>query len=204
MNIKYSLLIALVLILSVILLVLPEKKSTDEISPKALLLELKEQTHYKSTDEIADRLINKDPSIFLIDVRMSDAYFEYSLPGAENIPLEDILHPDWADYLDQENREVIFFSNSDVFAEQAWLLARRMGYENLYVMKGGLNQWFETIIQPVAPKETASTSEFDLYDFRKGASIYFCGGQLVVSDETAQDVVVVTRKKKKTVIEGGC
>ncbi len=204
MNIRYSLLIALVIILSVILLVLPEKKSTTEVSPKALLLELKEQTHYKSTDEVAERLINKDPSIFLIDVRMADAYFEYSLPGAENIPLEDILHPDWADYLDQSNRELIFFSNADVYAEQAWLLARRMGYENLYVMKGGLNEWFETIIQPTAPPETASNSEFDLYQFRKGASIYFCGGQSVVSDETIQEVVVMSRKKKKTVIEGGC
>jgi sulfur-carrier protein adenylyltransferase/sulfurtransferase len=204
MNIKYSLLVALVLILSVILLILPEKKSTNEISPKALLYELKEQTHYKSTDEIAERLINQDPSIMLIDVRMSDSYFEYSLPGAENVPLEDILHPDWEEYLDQANKEVVFFSNSDVYAEQAWLLARRMGYENLYVMKGGLNHWFETIIQPVAPSEAASTTEFDLFEFRKGASIYFCGGQSVVSDESTQDVVVVSRKKKKTVIEGGC
>lgn len=204
MNIRYSLLIALVVILGAILLVLPEKKQSSEISPEDLLCELKEQTHFKSTDEIAERLINQDPSILLIDVRMADYYFEYSLPRAENIPLEDILHPDWEEFLDQTDRDVVFYSNADVYAEQAWMLARRMGYENLFVMKGGLNNWFETIIQPTAPKETDSSLEIDLYQFRKGASIYFCGGQTLASDDAVQDVVIVSRKKKKSVVEGGC
>ncbi len=204
MNIKYSLLIAMVIILGSILLILPEKQQTSKISPDSLLNELKEHTHFMSTDEIAQRLINRDPSILLIDVRMADYYFEYSLPGAENIPLEDILHPDWKEILDQSDRDVVFYSNADVYAEQAWMLARRLGYKNLFVMKGGLNSWFETIIQPTAPKETASSSEIDLYQFRKGASIYFCGGQTITSDDAVQDVVVVSRKKKKSVVEGGC
>lgn len=204
MNIRYSLLAALVIILGVILLVLPDRQKTSDVSSGALLDELKEQTHFKSTDDVAERIINQDPTILLIDVRMADYYFEYSLPGAENIPLEDILHPEWEDVLDQPGRDIIFYSNADVYAEQAWLLARRMGYENLFVLKGGLNRWFETIIQPTPPAETASSTEIDLYHFRKGASIYFSGGKIITTDDTAQDVVIVSRKKKKTVVEGGC
>ncbi len=204
MNIRYSLLIALVIILGVILLILPEKTHTEIISPDVLLNELKEQTHFKHTDEIAERIINQDPTILLIDVRMADYYFEYALPGAENIPLEDILHPDWEDILDQSDRDIVFYANADVYAEQAWMLARRMGYENLFVMKGGLNSWFETIMQPKPPAETASSSEIDRYQFRKGASIFFSGGQIITTDESAQETVVVTRKKKKSVVEGGC
>ncbi len=204
MNIRYVLLAALVLILGLILVILPEKERVKEIKPELLLAELQTKTHYISTDEIAERLINQDPAVFLIDVRMADSYFEYSLPGAENIPLEEILFPDWEDYLAQDGKDIIFFSNDDILAEQAWMFARQKGYKNLYVMKGGLNEWFSTIIQPTPPAETASNKEFELYAFRKGAKIFFTGGQVLATDDSAPDVVVVARKKKKSVVEGGC
>ena len=71
-------------------------------------------------------------------------------------------------------------------------------------MKGGLNSWFETIIQPTAPGETASELEREQYQFRKGASIYFSGGQTITPDMSGQNAVIVTRKKKKSTVEGGC
>ena len=204
MNLRYVLLAILVLSLGLILVILPERKQVNENNPEAILTELNAETHFKSNDEIAERIINQDPTLFLIDVRMSDSYFDFSLPGAENIPLEEILFPDWADLLDQEGMDIVFFSNNDVYAEQAWMFARQKGYKNLYVMKGGLNEWFATIIQPSAPSETASSVEFDLYQFRKGASIYFSGGQSIAFDDSEQDVVIVSRKKKKSVAAGGC
>ena len=204
MNLRYSLLAVILISLGFILLILPEKKQTLETTPEVLKYELGEETHFISSDRVAERLINQDPTLLLIDVRTADAYSEYSLPGAKNIPLEDILHPDWEDIMGQSNRDLVFFSNSDIYAEQAWMFARRKGYKNLFVMKGGLNNWFETIIEPVAPPETASNLEMDAYQFRKGASIYFCGGQSISTDVAVQDAVVVTRKKKKSVVEGGC
>lgn len=203
MNIRYVLLAALVLILGAGLLILPEKNRINEINPELLLAELKAETHFINTDEIAERLINQDPTLFLIDVRMSDEYFAYTLPGAENIPLEEILFPDWEDFLAQEGKDIVFFSNGDIYAEQAWMFARQKGYKNLYVMKGGLNEWFSTIIEPVIPTETASNSEFELYRFRKGASIFFTGGQAITTEEASQNIVI-SRKKKSSKVMGGC
>ncbi len=203
-SIKYLIPAVLMLILGAGLLLLPEKQKTKETAPNQLLAELFDQTRYVSTDRVAERLINQDPALFLIDVRMADYYQEYSLPGAVNIPLEDILNPDWKDYLAQEGMDIVFFANSDLSAEQAWMLAKRMGYHNLYVMKGGLNRWFETIIKPQKPAETASGDEFELYDFRRGASQYFTGGGQVDSDNAIAEPVIVSRKKKKNAVEGGC
>jgi len=203
MNLKYSILAAILFILGFVLLVLPEKKQLSETSPEVLKYELGEETHFVSVDKVAERIINQDPTLLLIDVRMADDYLKYSLPGAENIPLEEILNPDWADILGQADRDIVFYSNADVYAEQAWMFARRKGYKKLFVMQGGLNNWFQTIIQPVIPNETSSAKEIETYHFRKAASIYFCGGQAVVSEAKPQDAIVITRKKKSKV-EGGC
>ncbi len=204
MNLRYIFFAALLVVLGAGLFFLPEKTNTNEMAPEKLHAELFDQTRYVSTDEVAERIINQDPSLFLIDVRTADYYAEYSLPGAANIPLEDLLSPNWEDYLTQEYMDVVFFSNGDIYAEQAWMLANRMGYKNFYIMKGGLNCWFETIIKPVKPESTASNNEFDLYKFRNGASQYFTGGELILSEEIVAEAITVTRKKKKTVASGGC
>ena len=204
MNIRYIFFAAIFFILGAGLLLIPEKKNLNETALEKLHSELFDQTRYISADEVAERIINQDPSLFLIDVRMADYYAEYSLPGAANIPLEEILYPEWEDYLAQELMDIVLYSNGDIYAEQAWMLANRMGYKNLYIMKGGLNCWFSTIIKPVKPEECASSTEFDLYDFRKGASQYFTGASLELSDEADTEHIVVSRKKKKAVLEGGC
>ena len=64
--------------------------------------------------------------------------------------------------------------------------------------------WFETIIQPVPPAETAPDEEIDLYQFRKGASIYFTGGKAAIDQEVSGEPIVVRKKNKNQVIEGGC
>lgn len=204
MNLKYSLLAAILVILGFVLLILPAKEQLPETSPEVLQYELNEVTHFISADKVAERIINQDPTLLLIDVRMADDYLNYSLPGAENIPLKEILHPDWDDLLNQTDRDIIFYSNADVYAEQAWMFARRKGYKKLFVMQGGLNNWFATIIQPTEPPETSSTKEIEAYQFRKAAGIYFCGGQAIVSEVNPQDALVITRKNKKTKVEGGC
>jgi len=204
MNVRYIFFAALLVVLGAGLFLIPEKTNTNEMAPEKLHAELFDQTRYVSTDEVAERIINQDPSLFLVDVRMADFYGEYSLPGAANIPLEELLSPDWKGYLTQEHMDVVFYSNGDIYAEQAWMLANRMGYKNLYIMKGGLNCWFETIIKPVMPEQTASNTEIDLYEFRKGASQYFTGGDLVSSDQGTTEPVIVSRKKKSSAVEGGC
>jgi hypothetical protein len=149
-------------------------------------------------------IIEGDPTLELVDVRNEYDYFEYSLPKALSIPLDSIMVDPYQDYLGIENMYVVFYSNDDILADQAWVIAKRMGYGSIYVMKGGLNCWIRTIIQPEAPAETASKEEFELYDFRRGASMYFTGAELATSSESNAKSVTVKRKKKASVAEGGC
>ena len=95
-----------------------------------------------------------------------------------------------------------------------------MGYKNLNVLKGGINTWFNTIINPKVPTENMASSEFELYTFRKAASMYFGvaypdkinknstivkrSSASKASNIAAPKKVIVTKKKKKMPVEGGC
>ncbi len=204
MNKAYYILAVFLLLLGVGLLLLPERDHPDEAPPRELLSELSNPSRFISTDKVAEMLIDQDPTLVLVDVRDMYDNLDFSLPGAHSIPLEEILLYDWVDSLSFEQSKVVLFSNSDIKADQAWILLKRYSHKNIHVMKGGLNCWFETIIQPTPPPETASSEEIDRYQFRKGASIYFTGGTAPMEMETGSEAVVVRKKAKTQVVEGGC
>lgn len=183
---------------------LPEKGPKGPITPEEMLLKANDQSRYLSTHFIAKRLIERDPSLFVIDVRMMDEFEAYNIPGSYNIPLEEILYEEWEAYIDQDGMDIVFYANSDVFADQAWILSTQKGYKNLYVMTGGLNEWFRTIIQPIAPDETAPTEAFELYSFERAACIYFGGATAGAATAPTAKKKVTVRKKEKKAAEGGC
>ena len=82
-----------------------------KIPAEILLQEIKSGAQYVSPDEVADLIIEKDPSILLIDVRPQKEYEKFSLPGAINITLENILSDEWTETLNQDVKTNILFSN---------------------------------------------------------------------------------------------
>ena len=205
MNIKYIISAGLLIVLGVILAFLPEKTHNTELGPNELLSELNDNTRFISTDDVASLIIDQTPQVQLIDVRSATEYKKFSLPYSVNIPLDSLLLPDWEVYLDQLGMTTIFYSSGTIYASQAWMLARRKGYTNLFILKGGLNRWIETIMQPKEPLETTSSLEFDLYQFRKAAGQYFGGGTKVSSSSSKSSKKKgIKRRKKKKGAEGGC
>ena len=204
MNIRYLFLSALLVTLGVIMVFLPEKKYSEEVKPESLLLELTDDTRYVSTDQVAHHLIEGDPQVQLIDVRTADEYAKFSLPGAINIPLDSILTETAEAYLSQEGMQTIFYSNGTVYASQAWMLYRRKAFEGIYIMKGGLNQWVETILKPTAPRATAPAEAFNLYETRLAASRFFGGGSAVTSPSGSKAPRPKVKRKAKKAAKGGC
>jgi len=204
MDKKYIIPVALLLVLAVTLVLLPKKKAYEELPATELLKQVTGTARFVSTDEVADRLIRKDPSMLLVDVRSSDQFNEYAIPGSVNIPLQDILKSESQEMLSQEGLDIIFYSTGEVYSDQAWITARRMGKNNIYVMKGGLNEWFSDFFMTQPPAETASGEEITKYQFRSAVRQYFTGGELKTEQKTSGENISVTPKKKKSAAEGGC
>ncbi|NOZ48314.1 MAG: rhodanese-like domain-containing protein [Chlorobi bacterium] len=198
---------AFIITLGLIIAAVPENTTKQyKLTANQLLDEIKSDMQFISTDEVADMIINKDPSIQLIDVRSPDQFEKFSLPNAINIPLVSILSDEWTDVLDQDVKMNIFYSNGTLDANEAWMITRQLGYENNYVLQGGLNYWAETIMNPKAPKSTSPDDEFAKYDFRKGASAALGGATVSNTGNTSKKSTKpkIKRKKKKKRAAGGC
>ena len=87
------------------------------------------------------------------------------------------------------------------------MIARQLGWENNYVMQGGLNYWAETILNPQAPASTSADDEIAKYEFRKGAQQALAGGTEISSEADATTKAPkppVKRKPAKKRAQGGC
>lgn len=176
-----------------------------KLTAEQLLDEANAKVRYFTPDEVADLIVNKDPSIQLIDIRPQDEYDKFHLSGAINIPLSDLLNDEYRDLIDQDIRQNIFYSNSTVDANEAWMITRQLGYLNNYVLMGGLNYWAETIMNPIPPANTSPDEEIAKYQFRMGAGQALGGARV---EETSESVVriskpIIKRPAKKRV-QGGC
>jgi rhodanese-related sulfurtransferase len=189
--------------IGVLLWLLPERPESHDIPPHQLLHDIGAETRFFSTDKVASMLIDRDPSLHLVDVRDAAAYEKFHLPGAINIPLDKILEEENLEILSGDEQTHVFYSNGTIRANQAWVLTRRMGYKNAYVMQGGLNHWIETIMNPPLPPTSAPSDAFDLYDFRVAAGNYF-RGETAAPVKKKAPLKVVPRRKKKVTASGGC
>lgn len=203
MNRNYIFLTVLMLVLAAGTLFLTMNDEPDQIDPEELLQEIIQPTRYITTDQVAKMIIQGDPSLMLIDVRSEDEYESYTLPGALNIPLDSLLADGNLRYLGIPGTKVVFVSNDDIKADQMWVLTKRLGFNSIYVLKGGLNCWMQTIIDPERPSDDAPYAEFETYTFRKGAQMYFTGAGTEDSDAGKVDVQV-RRREKTNVAAGGC
>lgn len=211
---RYVILASLLFIAALGLVLLPPYQKNERVTAENLLAKVINPERYITSDILAEKIISKDPSILLIDVRDSTEYEKYTLPGAINIPFSAILNSDYEGYLNQDQYDIVLFSNENFKADQAWLLLNRMNYNNLHVLNGGINGWYNTILNPPKPFENMPAEAFELYNFRRAAALYFGVGlpkelikevkKVPVKKTASKKVVVPIKKKKKRKPEGGC
>jgi len=178
-----------------------------KLTAQQLLREANNRVEYHSPEEVADIIVQKDPEYQLIDVRSQAEFEKFSLPNAINIPLNDILSDEYRDILDQGVKRNIFYSNGTTDALKAWMITRQLGWENNYVMEGGLNYWAEVILNPTLPNNVSANDELIKYQFRKAAGDALNGGASVqqsVETETPAVKPPIKRTPTRKRVQGGC
>jgi len=203
-----TLLSLVVIPMGLIIAAVPQNKTKPyKLTAEQLLSEANTRTQFIAPETVADMIIKKDPSFQLIDVRSQEDFEKFSLPGAINIPVIDLLSDKYTDLLNQDTRMNIFYANGTITANEAWMVTRQLGYKNNYVLEGGLNYWFEAILNPTKPASTSPDEEFAKYDFRLSAGKALGGGLAV---QTNQNKVSTSPKPalqpavKKKKAAGGC
>jgi rhodanese-related sulfurtransferase len=204
---KYTILAVLMIVLALGLVLLPKKKDMKETDPKVLLSAIAEKSRYLSADLVTHRIIENDPTLLLVDLRTANEFKAFALPGAINIQPDSLLSATTLELLNQPGKDKILYANSDLTAEKAWLIGTRYSVNRLYILKGGLNEWFNTIIKPGEVATAASSTDLELLSFREAARHYFTGaGQATENANAAkaQEKVKVIRKAPEAQSGGGC
>lgn len=143
------------------------------VKPKRLLAETLDQKSYFTVDQVARFIVTEDSSVRIIDLRSPEEFTSFNIPGSINVPYKEFLNNDPAGFINNENIKNIFYSNGDYDSNYALVLAQGMNYKNVFVMKGGLNEWFNIVMNSNFTGNKISARENALFETRLRAKNMF-------------------------------
>jgi len=154
-----------------------------------------------------ETFINKqDKNIVLFDIRDRFIYGQGNIPGSENISSHDLTMTESIERLKElkeKNITVVLYGNDLLEANGPWMLFRQVGFDNVKVLAGGYQYYFQHKDNLAACKtDTTFTIEKPKYNFAEIASQ---DGRVAENNQSATKTpVVITRKAKTAAAPGGC
>ncbi|WP_163322434.1 rhodanese-like domain-containing protein [Draconibacterium mangrovi] len=199
-RIKISLLLAGV---GLILAFLPFNAAKSfQLKPTELLDVSSNSDMYFSVDEVARFVNNEDTTIQLIDLRSASEFMESNIPGSINIPFNDLLNPSWEGYLNQDKVRNVYYANGDETANMAWTIVSGLGYSNSFVMKGGMNEWYKTVMLSKFEGERITPRENALFENRYKARRTFT--QINSLPDSLKMQYLEAKRLEESQLDGGC
>jgi len=170
-RVKFSIIL---LGLGLILALLPLSGSRSfTVNPKKLLSEVLDNSTYFTVDQVAKFMVSEDSSVQIIDLRTPEEFRTLNIPGSINITYSKLLDNDPGSFLNNGKARNIFYSNGDFDSNYAIAFERGLNFNNTYVMKGGLNEWFNTVMNSNFTGERISARENALFETRTRARKLF-------------------------------
>jgi rhodanese-related sulfurtransferase len=170
-RVKFS---AGLLCLGLILALLPLSGSRSfTVSPQKLLSEVLDDNTYFTVDQVARFVVSEDSSVQLIDLRTPEEFRTMNIPGSINVPYSKLLDNDPWSILNNGKARNIFYSVGDYDSNYALAIAKGLDLKNTFVMKGGLNEWFNTVMNSNFTGEKISARENALFETRTRAKKMF-------------------------------
>jgi len=95
--------------------------------------------------ELATWIHDRKSGLRIIDVREPEEFAAYQIPTAENIPLAQFSRLSF-----KPEETVVLYSGGGAHAAQAWVFIRALGHREVLFLRGGLNEWIDDVMNPVA------------------------------------------------------
>ena len=199
-RIKYSVLLVGV---GIILAFLPfDAAQTFQLKSNELLARSASDSMYISVDQVARAVNSEDSTIQIIDVRSAAQFRACNIPSSINIPFDDLQNPLWEATLNQKKVKNILYGNGDQTASYAWTIVTGLGYPNNYVMKGGLNEWFRTVMLSQYSGEKITPAENARFENRLNARKAFT--QINSLPDSLKTKFFNAKRLNQSKLDGGC
>jgi thiosulfate/3-mercaptopyruvate sulfurtransferase len=111
------------------------------------LAEIQSAADHIEPEELADRMMQNEPGLLVVDIRPPAEYARFHLRGAVNVVLSDLPR-----YLEpHKNRGlIVLYSNGMTHPAQARDALARDGYQNVYILTDGLTGFINRCLKPVS------------------------------------------------------
>jgi rhodanese-related sulfurtransferase len=184
--------------LGLVLLILPERKAhmISTVSNAAYMAA--HPVTVMPVDELAFRIVDKEPSIQIVDVRSPDQYAKLALPGSRNVALQDFFGKDYAALFSQRHVKKVLVAGDEAREKAACLLLKNLGYDNVAALEGGMPGFEHTILDSATFVPTGSRWDNDVKTFRETARVEIA--QMIDAAKHIAPKAVKVEKK----IKGGC
>jgi rhodanese-related sulfurtransferase len=193
----------LLLLLSLILALLPLTANRSfTAKPDELLSDVLKEDVSFTVDQVAELIVREDNMFQLIDLRSPEEFRKQAIPGAVNIPYPEFIKNDPETWLGNKNIRNIFYSTGDTEADYAMVYARGLGYENSYVMEGGITEWIMTVIDTKFTGDRITARENALFETRRRAGEMFT--ELNSLPDSLKTKFLESRKFSAKKLDGGC
>lgn len=127
--------------------IVPEAVQNQANAEQSLLAQVAQAEDHLEPETLAERLMNADASLLVVDIRSAAEFQKFHIKGARHIELSD-LTSELAPY--QNRGTIVLYSNGMTHPAQARDALARLGYRNVYLLTDGLAGFVERCLKPVS------------------------------------------------------
>ncbi len=156
----------------------PYESNKAIINVDELALNIIDSNNIIAPIQLAEWLIQGKVDFRLIDVRDEKQYEDYFITGAENIPLTKIKTSELL-----RNEKILIYSDDELKTAQSWLLLKTLGYKNILMLKGGIDNWKKSIIFPIISDSKNQEKLIEISKHFGGTPLVGATSEIAVSRE---------------------
>jgi rhodanese-related sulfurtransferase len=139
------------------------------VDAQEMALLVQREADHVTPQELAAWIVEGRADYRLVDLRSAKEFADYSIPGAQNVPLTDLTQPPF-----DRSERLLLYSQDGTHASQAWLMLRARGYRSAYTLQGGLDAWKNQVLFPTL-REDASAEQRAAFEKTAELARYFGG-----------------------------
>jgi rhodanese-related sulfurtransferase len=150
-----------------------------------------------TVDEFAYRIMKNDNKLQIIDFRPIKEYEKQSLPGSTSFTFDNLFEKEPSKILRIRHKTNVFVANNEYQERQFAIIAQRLGFTNVTILKDGLNSFDKEILGFNKNSVATTKQESDTFRFRTKASSLI---PVLIKENKSSGPVKKTQKR----VVGGC
>jgi len=149
-----------------------------------------------SIDEFAYNIVNNNKRMVIVDFRPLDEFTKESLPNSHSFSVNNFFEKEPDRFLRIRHNKYVIVAETEMEERKMAIIATEVGYNNIKILKGGL-ETFRAEILNFEPKEPTNRIEESTFAFRENAKVVI--PKLIKENKSSGPVKKVIKR-----VVGGC